>query len=570
MKSPIRSASRLYAAAAAIVGLGPVFASAHSPTHPSLLPPLDSARLLSIPAPDLGAPGDETYAHLVDILRDLSPREREIISRLYRDSPPNMGMDTELPPELLTGSGGPEMARLEAALDDAEVPAALADTPRAGPLLAGTAVMDVTPPQGCPLGGTGRWRDNLLVHDNELDPNWYAKFFWPPEGVNDPVLAKALVLDNGDRKVVLVGLDAIGFSAHFFRLVTDRLTDLGIHRENYFITATHNHAGPGDMNRLPFLWFGAMDVYDPRIALPFVEKLEALIRRAVADLEPARLGYNTGPDLIGLSKNSRGDVEKVDPTIGVLKILRADGSAKAGLFNFAAHGDALDREWPFISRDWSGFAEDAIEAELGEGTVFFHVNGAEGDQVPDGHGRNHLEEARWVGESMADQVVELWNQTSTTDQVELDVAREIRWMGTPRSHPGIWTSEYPQIPWWITVPLNRLVESVAKVSALRINDLLIHTVPGEPIHDIGVKIRAHALSRGFPQAWTFGLTNNYIAYITTWEEFWDGEYQAAATLFGPHTGLKMIRTSERVINEIADRWSPSGPEGPTGADTPLH
>ncbi len=554
----VASTCALAALALAAVPVPP--AGAHS------LPPFDGERLLATEPPADNAPPSEVREYLLGLIRGLSPAERAFYRLLFRAFnrpddegglwPELAGLDRPgaLPFAIQAGAGDALSADLEMALDDLEAPKSLGADPQPGPLMAGVAAVDITPPRGCPLGGTGRWREDLLHHDDDLDPAWYSKFFWPPEDVHDPIMAKFVVLDNGQRRIVLGGLDTVGFSAHFFRTMTDQLEDLGIHRENFFVSATHNHSGPGAMNLLPFLWFGAMDIYDPRVAEPLIERLAGGVRAAVADLEPARIGYVTGPDDVGLSRNSRDDVEKVDPTIGVLRIDRADGTPKAVVFNFAAHVTALDSEWRHMSRDFSGFAEDWIEDGLGEGVVAFHVNGAEGDQVSDAHGRSNLDAAIWVGEQLGAQVLDLRATIATADEVELDVERKIKWMGAPHSRPGLWDTEYPMVPWWFVLPLGGTVETNARVAALRIDDLLIHSIPGEAIYDVGVKIRDHAHGKGYEDVWTFGLTNNYISYMTTREEYWQGGYQAAASLFGPNTGRKMINTSKGVINRISRRW----------------
>ncbi len=214
--------------------------------------------------------------------------------------------------------------------------------------------------------------------------------------------------------------------------------------------------------------------------------------------------------------------EKIIRIGTVLRIDRANGSPKAVVFNFAAHVTALDSEWRHMSRDSSGFAEDWIEGRLGDGVVAIHVNGAEGDQVSDPHGRPNLDGAIWVGEQLGAQVLDLRSTIVTENEVELDVERKVRWMGYPHTRPGLWDSEYPMVPWWFVLPLTGMVETNARVAALRIDDLLIHSIPGEAIYDVGVKIRDHARGKGYEDVWTFGLTNNYISYMTTWEEYWQG------------------------------------------------
>jgi hypothetical protein len=64
---------------------------------------------------------------------------------------------------------------------------ALAAPTLAGPLTAGAAAVDITPPKGCPMAGYYHIRG--------------------AEGTHDPLFAKALVFETDGTKVALVSLD---------------------------------------------------------------------------------------------------------------------------------------------------------------------------------------------------------------------------------------------------------------------------------------------------------------------------------------------------------------------------
>src|SRR5688500_12532152 len=66
---------------------------------------------------------------------------------------------------------------------------ALALPTQAGPLTAGAAATDVTPPKGCPMAG------------------YYS--FRGAEGTHDPLFAKAVVFEKDGTRIALVSLDLI-------------------------------------------------------------------------------------------------------------------------------------------------------------------------------------------------------------------------------------------------------------------------------------------------------------------------------------------------------------------------
>src|SRR3989442_8760419 len=98
-------------------------------------------------------------------------------------------------------------------------------------LKAGVAVTDKPPPVG--------WRMSGYFYER-LSTN-----------IHDPLQAKALVFEQGNKKAALVVCDLIGISRDLSsraRLQASRKT--GIPPENILIAATHTHTGP--------LYFGAL------------------------------------------------------------------------------------------------------------------------------------------------------------------------------------------------------------------------------------------------------------------------------------------------------------------------
>src|SRR5947207_14633970 len=106
----------------------------------------------------------------------------------------------------------PSLCALAALL--ACVPAA----PARAALRAGAAAVDITPPVGTPMFAyTARSKlanPEHLATAPELfadpDPNLYAKTFVASRGIHTRVLARALVLQQGDTKLALVQADLGG------------------------------------------------------------------------------------------------------------------------------------------------------------------------------------------------------------------------------------------------------------------------------------------------------------------------------------------------------------------------
>ena len=219
----------------------------------------------------------------------------------------------------------------------------------AEPLEAGFATADITPPVGYRMSG----------YFNER----------PSTGVRDPLLARVIVLRQGDVQAALVFCDLIGISLSVAGAVRQRAEEqLGIPAAHVAISATHSHTGP--------LYFGELREYfhalavaehgsDPReefdYAAALVDKLSAALAEAQSALAPVELAagiaredrlsfnrrfhmrdgtvrFNPGqqnPDIVRVAG-------PIDPEVGLLRFTPVGGKApSAALAAFALHLDTV-------------------------------------------------------------------------------------------------------------------------------------------------------------------------------------------------------------------------------------
>jgi hypothetical protein len=205
--------------------------------------------------------------------------------------------------------------------------------------------------------------------------------------VNDPLYAKALVLDDGKNKAVVITTDMINIGLSELAEIRTRLqNELKINGNNVMINASHNH------------WV------NDQLAEDYVERIIKAVKEASQKMVPVKVGGGTGIEK-RISMNRRllltngkewtirratpepedNMVKSIaggfDPEIGILRIDRIDGKPLAILFTFADHNytGVPNRG---ATAGFPGFASKIIEENLGNGAVALFMQGAAGDITP--------------------------------------------------------------------------------------------------------------------------------------------------------------------------------------------
>uniref|UniRef100_A0A8B9K200 Neutral ceramidase n=1 Tax=Astyanax mexicanus TaxID=7994 RepID=A0A8B9K200_ASTMX len=134
--------------------------------------------------------------------------------------------------------------------------------------------------------------------------------------------------------------------------------------------------------------------------------------------------------------------------------------------------------------------------------------------------------------------------------------------------------EMPYLPFMMFLVLGRVSmnkpfpwhPAIVDVQMITIGSLALVAVPGEVTTMSGRRIR-EAKQNAFtnPEVVVAGLCNVYTHYITTYEEYQVQRYEAASTIYGPHTlsaYIQHFRGLARAIAEGKVGELPKGPEPP--------
>jgi neutral ceramidase len=235
------------------------------------------------------------------------------------------------------------------------------------------AKADVTPAPGLPMYG---FFDR--IKDNKLST-----------GTLDPLYARVLVLEVGERRLALVTLD-LGRTFNDSVLVDlrQRVKNSGI--SFLLVTASHTHSGPNILDEYP-------DNRPPAWETNAVEKMADAVEQASQHLVDAQIGTGRGEVYIGYNRRQVHPEGKVtmlwtnpdkqptaplDPSVWVMRIDDRNGKPIAIVVNYACHPVVLGSDNLKYSADFVATMASTIEKAFDSAPLCFFLQGADGDINP--------------------------------------------------------------------------------------------------------------------------------------------------------------------------------------------
>jgi glutamate-1-semialdehyde aminotransferase len=263
------------------------------------------------------------------------------------------------------------------------------------PLEAGVAVTDITPPAGVELSGGA---------------------FGAAKGVLHPLSAKAMALDDGRQRLLLISCDLLGFDAADATRIRRRIArEHGVAFEGILLAATHTHCAPATVKLRN--WGTPDEDYNRRLE----EQLVQVAGEALGSMRPARVGSAAG-DGPGVAVNRRRAGGRTNPRMTVLRMDTAEGVPLAAAVNFACHPVNLHSSG-MITPDFPWYLERDLRARLGVELPVLYLTGACGDLNPANFDFQPSESAaEQTAAGIAAVAGELLSAAETTDEAELAYA----------------------------------------------------------------------------------------------------------------------------------------------------
>lgn len=423
--------------------------------------------------------------------------------------------------------------------------------------------------------------------------------------VHDELHARSLVLDDGTNQIALVVLDLIAARKEWLNAIKHQVHGYtGMPLENICISCTHTHSAATPVNVFQsnadedyLTWAG------PRVA--------DCVRMALHRLQPARIGWAVGkedrvvfnrrffmkngtklpspfPGVEDKVKMNPGVENEaidrpagpIDPDVAVLAVQKADqadGQPLAIFASYALHyvggGAGTD-----VSADYFAVVADLLHELTGgprqdprQPFVGILANACFGDinnvdvrkrvRQPYEYAQMHA-----VAEIVATAIHSAWRSIRYQDWVPLGVrektlelavrkptAAEVQQakealatapQGPLKTLPLIYARETVQLAEWPDL-------FHTPVQAIRIGDLGICALPGEPFCQTGLDIKAKS---PFKPTMMVGMANDYAGYVPTEEQMSLGGYEtwrAKSSFLEARAATKIQETALQLLGELA-------------------
>lgn len=182
--------------------------------------------------------------------------------------------------------------------------------------------------------------------------------------VADPLLARAVVLQDDKSKIALVSIDVVGFFLEYVDQVRKQLPQFSY----VLVSSTHNHEGPDTLG----LW-GVTPFHsgvDPDYMQRLVGQIVKAVQAADKDLQPvtAEVGTTKLPELL---HDGRKPIIKHDELIA-LRFQHAQTNKTVGaIVQWNCHPETLASKNTKLSADYVGYTVNEVQAKLKCPLVYF-------------------------------------------------------------------------------------------------------------------------------------------------------------------------------------------------------
>ncbi len=387
-------------------------------------------------------------------------------------------------------------------------------------LQAGWAKVNITPAHPGPMAGYGKRKGK------------------PYETVHDSVFVRAIRLENGGVKTVIVSADLLIIPPTVSEKLKTLLTPSDIPYEHIYLGATHTHNSVGGWGQgISALFFSGP--YDPAVEDTLAEAILAAIRNAGNRMQPVRLSYEEVVDTVDINNRLIGSQGTVDPEIRTVRF-RTSGNEEAILTTYAAHSTVLNASTMQLSRDWPGVLVDSLEKT--PGTFALYMAGAVGSMSPNEAGTDDFDE---VNNQATGVLSALRTEPAVNESFPFPRLRSLT-LPLPLGAPAPRVTQKMALRPWVFK--KAFGDAPLTIKALRLGKVLLVGVPCDFSGELMAPIDDYARQQGLHLIVT-SFNGGYAGYITH-DRWYHLEAYETQTMnwYGAHKGAYF----QEVIRDLTD------------------
>jgi hypothetical protein len=451
-------------------------------------------------------------------------------------------------------------------------------------------------------------------------PGGYGKAYH--RSIHDPCKVRAAVFDDGQARVAIVGIDALGIRRQTVQKVRKAIEErTGIPAGSILIGASHSHSSG------PIVWImrGEFDHASPLIQklayeqstcvdANYLERVERALIDAVCQANDrraeARAGAGKGvEDKVAFNRRflmrdgrtithpGLGNPEivepagPVDPEVGVIGAWDANDPNKllGCVVNFACHATTSPGG---ISANYIYYLEKAVQGYYGKGAVVVFLAGASGDitQVDNRSPYRYPNGERWaqlVGGRVGAEALKVllsmepgslapvaarskvWDvQRRVPSPNRVAAALELVQHDPPKGDTTAWTFAKETV--LLEALLKKEPAAEVEVQAVQVGPAVFVSSPAEYFCRYGLEIKN---ASGFPFTFPVSLANGCVGYVPTEEAFGasGGGYETRLTSYSNleiTAGTQMRDTGIALARQLKPGPVPAPPRRPTFTGKP--
>lgn len=434
-----------------------------------------------------------------------------------------------------------------------------------------------------PLGiSTGGYAQSLGP-DSPTSP--FADHFQATTHLLHPPRARALVLSQGENRLVLVQTDLIGIQGRLFERVAQRVAESAGEDVSgeLVLMANHTHSGPGHI-------FNALiadqvtDSYDEQVAVALTDRIAAAVVEALsAPPTPVRAGHAVVTNAALHSDRRCENPEHTNDSMHLLRLDRTDGQGTFALVvNYAMHPTVFSPEDGMLSGDAARAVELGVEEALPSQAPVIFLQSWAGDMSPGSPKRKDgaipsasigaFDRLDSLGREAAEAVVSSWDDFRWLDAPVLGVRTELLPVGReilgygdefPHEHGAVFCGLGQEacdveatMSSCLPLPPGEAPDRV-RITAIQLGDLALVTLPGEPLTTLGERLASDVLARtGATDALVLGYAQDYTGYLLLPDDWWAGGYEGGFNYWGPEQGLHFVKGATSLAHSLFDPATP--------------